>query len=328
MVTGHAGTDLIPNPPELTFSDTNWNTPQSVTLTAAEDGDITNDQVTLALTASGGGYTGVTHSVVVTITDNDVAAITAPASAEVPEGGSENLQVELSAQPTGAVTVMVTGHAGTDLIPNPPELTFSDTNWNTPQSVTLTAAEDGDITNDQVTLALTASGGGYTGVTHSVVVTITDNDVAAITAPASAEVPEGGSENLQVELSVQPTGAVTVMVTGHAGTDLIPNPPELTFSDTNWNTPQSVTLTAAEDGDITNDQVTLALTASGGGYTGVTHSVVVTITDNDVAAITAPASAEVPEGGSENLQVELSAQPTGAVTVMVTGHAGTDLIPN
>ena len=328
MVTGHAGTDLIPNPPELTFSDTNWNAPQSVTLTAAEDGDITNDQVTLALTASGGGYTGVTHSVVVTITDNDVAAITAPASAEVPEGGSENLQVELSVQPTGAVTVMVTGHAGTDLIPNPPELTFSDTNWNTPQSVTLTAAEDGDITNDQVTLALTASGGGYTGVTHSVVVTITDNDVAAITAPASAEVPEGGSENLQVELSVQPTAAVTVMVTGHAGTDLIPNPPELTFSDTNWNAPQSVTLTAAEDGDITNDQVTLALTASGGGYTGVTHSVVVTITDNDVAAITAPASAEVPEGGSENLQVELSAQPTGAVTVMVTGHAGTDLIPN
>ena len=328
MVTGHAGTDLIPNPPELTFLDTNWNTPQSVTLTAAEDGDITDDEVTLALTASGGGYTGVTHSVAVTITDNDVAAITAPVSAVVPEGGSRDLSVALSSQPTGAVTVMVTGHAGTDLIPNPPELTFSNTNWNTPQSVTLTAAEDGDITDDQVTLALTASGGGYTGVTHSVAVTITDNDVAAITAPASVVVPEGGSADLSVALSSQPTGAITVMVTGHAGTDLIPNPPELTFSDTNWNTPQSVTLTAAEDGDITDDEVTLALTASGGGYTGVTHSVAVTITDNDVAAITAPASVVVPEGGSSDLSVALSSQPTGAVTVMVTGHAGTDLIPN
>ena len=328
MVTGHAGTDLTPNLPELTFSDTNWNTSQSVTLTAAEDGDITNDQVTLALTASGGGYAGVTHSVAVTITDNDVAAITAPASVVVPEGGSGNLQVSLSSQPTGAVTVMVTGHAGTDLTPNPPELIFSDTNWNTPQSVTLTAAEDGDITNDQVTLALTASGGGYAGVTHSVAVAITDNDVAAITAPASVVVPEGGSGNLQVSLSAQPATDVTVEITGHAGTDLIPNPPELIFSDTNWNTPQSVTLTAAEDGDITNDQVTLALTASGGGYTGVTHSVAVTITDNDVASIAAATSAVVPEGSSTDLPVALSAEPTANVTLTITGQEGTDLTPN
>ena len=328
MITGHAGTDLIPNPPELTFSDTNWNSPQSVTLTAAEDGDTTNDQVTLALTASGGGYTGVTHSVAVTITDNDVAAITAPASVVVPEGGSGNLQVSLSAAPTGNVTLTITGHASTDLTPTPPMLIFTTTSRSVTQTVQLTAAEDDDVVNDQFTLVLMASGGGYSGVTHSVAVTITDNDVAAITAPTEVAVPEGGSADLSIALSSQPTGAVTVMVTGHAGTDLTPNPPELTFSDTNWNPPQSVTLTAAEDGDITDDEVTLALTASGGGYTGVTHSVSVTITDNDMASITAPVSVVVPEGSSSDLSVALSSQPTGAVTVMVTGHAGTDLIPN
>ena len=35
--------------------------PQTVRLTAAEDDDVVNDQFTLTLTASGGGYTGVTH---------------------------------------------------------------------------------------------------------------------------------------------------------------------------------------------------------------------------------------------------------------------------
>ena len=328
MVTGHAGTDLIPNPPELTFSDTDWNTTQSVTLTAALDEDITDDQVTLALTASGGGYTGVTHSVAVTITDNDVAAITAPASVVVPEGGSGNLQVSLSSQPTGAVTVMVTGHAGTDLTPNPPELIFSDTNWNTPQSVTLTAAEDADVTDDQVVLTLTASGGGYAGVTHSVAVTITDNDVASIAAATSAVVPEGSSTDLPVALSAEPTANVTLTITGHAGTDLTPNPRILTFTPANWGTPQPVTLTAAEDADVTDDQVVLTLTASGGGYAGVTHSVAVTITDNDVASIAAATSAVVPEGSSTDLPVALSAEPTANVTLTITGHAGTDLTPN
>ena len=327
-ITGHAGTDLIPNPPALIFTAVNWSTPQPVTLTAAEDEDVVNDQITLTLTASGGGYTGVTHSVAVTISDNDVAAVTAPASMVVPEGGSRSLPVALSAQPTGTVVVAVTGHSGTELTLNPLTLTFTDRNWSAPQPVTLAAAEDEDVVNDEETLTLTASGGGYAGVTHSVSVTITDNDVASITAPTSVVVPEGGSGNLPVALSAQPTGTVTVTVAGHAGTDLTPNPPTLTFTDRNWRTPQLVTLTAGEDDDVTDDEVALMLTGSGGGYSGVIHLVVVTITDNDVASITAPASVSVPEGGTTDLPVALSAQPAGTATVTVTGYGGTDLTPN
>ena len=49
----------------------------------------------------------------------------------------------------------------------------------------------------KVTLTLTGSGGELCGgVTHSVAVTITDNDVAAVTAPISVVVPEGGSRDL------------------------------------------------------------------------------------------------------------------------------------
>ena len=326
-VTGHAGTDLTPAPLELTFTPTEWNAPQTVRLTAAEDADFTDDQVLLRLAASGGGYAGVTHSVAVTISDNDVAALRAPTSAVVPEGDSRDLSVALSSVPSGTVTVTVTGHAGTDLTPAPLELTFTPTEWNAPQTVRLTAAEDADFTDDQVMLRLAASGGGYAGVTHSVAVTITDNDVAAVVAPATATVPEGDSRDLSVAVSSQPTEAMTLTIDGYAGTDLTPNPPVLAFTPTDWDAPQTVRLAAAEDADFTDDQVLLTLTASGGGYAGVTHSVTVTISDNDVAAVVAPATATVPEGGSSDLPVALLAQPVGTVTVTVTGHAGTDLTP-
>ena len=326
-IHGHAGTDLIPNPLELIFTGVNWSVPQTVTVMAAEDEDLVNDQVALALTASGGGYVGVTHSVAVTITDDDVVAITAPASVVVPEGGSSFLPIALSTQPVGEVTLTITGHAGTNLLPTPPTLTFTMTNWGAPQTVTLTAAEDEDFIDDSVALTLTALGGGYAGETHLIAVTITDNDVAAIIAPTSLVIPEGSFGNLPIALSAQPAAEVTLTIAGYAATDLSPSPPVLVFTPTDWSAPQTVTLTAAEDNDILNDQITLTLTASGGGYVGETHLAAVTITDNDVAAVIAPVSVVVPEGGAIGLPVALSAQPVADVTLKITGHVATDLTP-
>ena len=324
-VTGYGGTDLTPNPLILTFTAVNWSTPQTVTLAAVEDEDFVSDEALLTLTGSGGGYDGVTHSVAVMITDNDVASVTAPASVVVPEGSTGDLSVALSVQPMAAVTLTIAGHAATDLTPTPIALTFTPMNWSTPQLVTLTAGEDDDVTDDEVALTLTGSGGGYTGVTHLVAVTITDNDVPSVAAPASMVVPEGGPTFLQVALSAQPAATVTLMVTGHAGTDLTPAPRTLTFTTTNWSTSQPVRLTAAEDEDFMDDEEILTLTASGGGYDGVTHSVAVTITDNDAASVMVPTSVVVPEGGSRDLPVALWAQPTAAVMLTVTGHGGTDL---
>ena len=44
-----------------------------MTLAAAEDGDVTDDEVALDAHGLGWWLCGVTHSVAVTITDNDVA---------------------------------------------------------------------------------------------------------------------------------------------------------------------------------------------------------------------------------------------------------------
>ena len=203
-------------------------------------------------------------------------------------------------------------------------------NWSAPQAVTLATAEDEDFVNDEETLTLTATGGGYGGVTHSVSVTITDNDEAAITAPVSMVVPEGGSGNLPVALSAQPAADVRVTITGHAGTDLTPMPQTLTFTNTNWSVPQPVTLTAAEDEDFTDNPVALMLTGSGGGYTGVTHSVAVTITDNDLAppllSIHDLQAREDAKTGQ--LLVELSRPSDETVVVQYTTSDGTAEAPS
>ncbi len=166
--------------PSLTFTTSDWSVlPDDGDLNGrAEDDDFANDTETLTLTASGGGYAGVTTDITVTITDNDVAGLVAPEAVQMEEGGTTHpLMVRLSASPPGPVTLTFTGHAGTDLILNQPSLTFTAADWNTSKAVTLTAAEDDeDYADETVGLKVTASGGGYDGVTTDITVTIMDND--------------------------------------------------------------------------------------------------------------------------------------------------------
>ena len=262
--------------------------------------------------------------VVVTITDDDVNGIDAPPSVPVFEGGTGTFDISLTSVPLDAVTVELTGHSGTDLTLVPLNLTFTPGDWNQSQQVTLSAAEDTDLIDDEVVVILSATGGGYTGVTDQVLVTITDNDVPGINAPALVTVAEGDAHDLAVALVVAPSADVTVTVPAVMG-DLSLSPTTLTFTPGNWDTPQMVTLMASEDDDSVDDREEITLTANGGGYVGVTRQVTVTITDNDVPGIVAVAEVTMEEGGSTPLEVRLSAEPSGSVQVAITGHTGTQL---
>ena len=54
----------------LTFTAATWGTAQT-TVTAGEDDDAVDDEVTLAHTASGGDYGSVTEDLPVTVADGD-----------------------------------------------------------------------------------------------------------------------------------------------------------------------------------------------------------------------------------------------------------------
>ena len=79
-------------------------------------------------------------------------------------------------------------------------------------------------------------------------VTITDDEEPGVTLSSSTlTVGEGATGEYTVELSVVPTGDVTVSVTG--GGDVTVDPTALTFSTSSWNTAQTVTVTGVEDDD-------------------------------------------------------------------------------
>ena len=326
-ITGHASTDLTLDETSLEFSTSTWNDVQTVTVTAGEDDDTTNDTATLTHAASGGGYGDVEDDVEVTVTDNDTPGLVFSTDAlGVAEGDDASYTVKLATEPTNTVTVAITGQSGTDLTLDETSLEFSTSTWNDAQTVTVTAGEDDDTTNDTATLTHAASGGGYGDVEDDVEVTVTDNDTPGLVlSPTSLDVDEGDDASYTVKLATQPTNTVTVAITGQSGTDLTLDETSLTFSTSTWNDAQTVTVTAGEDTDTADDTATLTHAASGGGYS-VSEDLAVTVTDDDTPGLVlSPTSLDVDEGDDASYTVKLATQPTNTVTVAITGQSGTDL---
>ena len=72
---------------------------------------------------------GDPSKVEVTITDDDVAGIDVPPSVSVVEGGTGAFDISLTSAPVDAVTVALTGYAGTDLTLTPLSLIFTPGDW-------------------------------------------------------------------------------------------------------------------------------------------------------------------------------------------------------
>ena len=74
-------------------------------------------------------------------------------------------------------------------------MTFTTANWDTVQTVTVSAGHDADATNDTVTLLHRASGGGYSSLSAvTVAVTVVDDDTAEPDGPVTVklvQVPDG-----------------------------------------------------------------------------------------------------------------------------------------
>ena len=255
---------------------------------------------------------------------------------EIDEGTNDTYTVRLNTEPSADVTITVSGHAGTDVSVSPTSLTFTTTDWSATQTVTVSAGQDDDALNDDVTLEhAVSSTGGYSTVTaDDVKVTIDDDEEAKVaTSRSMLTVGEEGSGSYTVKLSAKPTAGVTVNITGHSGTDVSVSPSNISFTTTNWNTARTVQVSAADDHDSTNDSVTLAHAVAADSaqeFTGAAAvNVTVTVTDNDTPGAAISKSAlEIDEGGTDRYTVRLNTQPPANVTITVGGHAGTGVSPS
>ena len=81
------------------------------------------------------------------------------------------------------------------------------------------------------------------------------DDPEVLIAPRPVVVDEQASATYQVWLATVPSANVTVAIGGTMATDVSVDKTSLTFTTTNWSTPQDVTVTAAADSDTTDDTV-------------------------------------------------------------------------
>ena len=353
----------------LTFDASNWQTAQTVTIQApVNDADSMDGTATLAHSAAGGGYADVSKSLSVTIDDdddpdillwhgtNDAAITTLP----VTEEGDATYRVRLNTLPTADVSVLISAgdglevDNGSDTYGSSRTLSFSTTNWNALQTVTIRATADDDLAADSASLSHAASNAGstasaYAGVSKSLSVPIIDNDTPTIILSETAlSVDEGGTGTYTVKLSNQPAAGVTITITSSATDDVtiatdgtFSDSETLSFSTTNWNTPQTVTVKGATDNDLSHDTGnTLTHAASNtvssmdSLFTGAaTVSLSVTVTDTTAPSILLTQSgadittlAANEEGANVNYQVGLSHAPLANVTVTVTsGNAAVQI---
>ena len=224
----------------------------------------------------------------------------------VPEGSTAQVTATLDKAATGSATVQfsmsgATGGIGTcsnsaDFSVDRTSFVFNNTDTAT---VTFTACDDTDTTDEMVTLALTTTGitGLRLGSPTTVVVSIADDDTARtpVVSLTSTTLAVGEMQSIQVtaSLDVMPSSAASVRFTlsgamnGNGscstGADFYLSDTEFTFMNT---TSASVTLHACDDTDTTDETVTLALTTLGITelQLGSPTRVVVTITDDDTAS--------------------------------------------
>ena len=227
----------------------------------------TTRTVTLALSDASIGEDGGVSTVTATVSPAAATAFTVTVSAA-------------PVSPAVAADFMLSGNKA---------LSFAANATTSTGVVTITGVDnDVDAADKTVTVSGTVSATGVTAPAD-LTLTLEDDDVAGVTVSETALTvveEDGTGESYTVVLDTEPTASVTVTVSGHADTDVSLDKTTLTFTTTDWETAQTVTVTAGDDGDMVNDAVALTHSAASvdTDYSGITIAgVAVTVEDNDTA---------------------------------------------
>ena len=298
--------------------------------------------VSVDQSASDALFVGVTDQTVeVTNTDNDQAGVTvSPASGLVTTeaGSTADISVVLNTAPSDDVTISVTSSdpaEGEVTVPASGTLTFTPANWATAQTVTVSGVNDdvadGDqeytiITDDAVSNDPTYNGRSVEDVSA----TNTDDDRAGISVSPTAglETTEAGGEaQVSVVLDSEPTADVVIAVASSDEAEGTVDQASLTFTASDWNTPQIVTIVGVDDdfdeADRTPFSVLLApATSPDDVYSGLdpTDVSVVNFDDDGLGVSLTPTTGlqTTESGGTALFSIELGSQPTADVLITLT----------
>jgi hypothetical protein len=328
--------------PSLTFTTVNWNQTQTVTVTgvndAVDDGDIPFTILTGAAVSTDANYNGLNPAdVSVTNTDDDTAGITINPTSGLfvtEAGGTATFTVVLASQPSANVSLGLSSSDSSEGTVSLLSLVFTTNNWNSPQTVTITGVGDleldGSMEFSIITSKATSSDPLYNNLDASdVLVTNIDDDTAGITVIHLADqtVTEGGGEaTFILIMNKQPAADVTIALASSDTGEGTLSPDSLTFTLSNWNQSQVVTVTGVDDdvddGDVAFMVIIAAAVSTDLDYNGLDPSdEPVTCLDNDTAGVTVTPidGLTVTEaGGTDSFTVVLTSQPLADVTIDIS----------
>ena len=341
-------TDITVDSASLTFTSSNWSSPQRVEVSGSEDTDDADDTGTITHTVrSSGDYASVrADRVSVTVLDDEDPQVRVEfdrATGTVEEGGNGiTFTVRLSKDPERTVTIPIRvahhdGASSLDYTLSVDGVEATSVTFNSGQQskqIMLTAVDDMiDDDDESVTLGFGGlpSGGVAAGTINEVTVSITDNDAPSVTVRferTTYTIDEGDSFSINVILSPDPEGPVTIPIATtieDAAEGDYGLPGSVTFND--GQTTESINFTATND-DVDDDsgQVIVRFDTSSLDNVSAGNETTVRITDDDTRGVTVtPAVLTVDEGLSDSYDVVLTSKPTGDVTVAITAPANTDI---
>ena len=145
-----------------------------------------------------------------TVTDDDGMIFSRRSVTVAEADGSATYTVRLQTQPAGNVTVTVASSNASAAAVTPESLTFTPSNWNAPQTVTVTGVDD-DLDNGLSRSAEIAHT-GY-GSPENVTVTVTDDEDAPTLEIRGGEAIEGNTGTTPLRFTVAKHGATDQRVT-------------------------------------------------------------------------------------------------------------------
>jgi hypothetical protein len=301
----------IAAPTTLTFTTNDWNLPQTVTITGqddvATDGAVAYNIVLSPAVSTDLDYNGQNPSDVAVVNlDNDGGFTVNPTSGltTTEAGGTNSFTIVLNQQPTADVTIGLSSSDTTEGSVLPTTLTFTTNDWNLPQTVTITGVDDfvddGNVAYTIITAPAVSADPFFNAKNPAdISVSNVDDDTAGIVvSPAFglSVVESGGVTNFTVVLATQPSADVVVNIVSGDTSEGTVSTGMLTFTPSNWNTQQVVTITGVDDLLIDGNEVyTITNTASSSDplYAAINPSDVQVATLDNETVLTLPSGGAV-----------------------------------
>ncbi len=340
------GEVIVANTASYLFNPSSWNTTQTITLQSIDDFLIDGSQlasITAVINASSAaGFLAVaSQTLTVANADNDLAGFNlSTVSGTLAEGNPQTAQVSvvLTAEPLTNVIIDLQSLDTTEVTVGTASMTFTSSNWNVTQTVTLTSVDELLVDGTQ-TVSITAVVNGssdtdFIGVSSQTVnIDNADNDIPGFTiSSVTGSLTEASTQtaSLTIVLNAQPINDVILSLTTSPTDEIVLSTTSVTFTNANWNTPQTLLLTSVDDfiidGTI-NTSITFSIdpTSDASYVSSVTaQTISVANQDNDLAGFTiSPVYGGNLEEGNSNavsFLVILDAQPnpTEVVTLDIT----------